>query len=392
MLGFRPTNTSSPAKALVPTQHSLITTQKTISDISRASAASKSELQNLTSAEVKFFDAVVKRIPPGATSFLSGLKAYNDELHDRGWDSQTETVHYGRLLELCKLRGQSWDHKWEGVKRQYSYGNISSTTPIHKVSAKAPSIPTTKTARSISRLATPVRDEDDDVFTLHSHQEQEQDGTPTETHSDAESEVTPPRPLARLNQATRPNPSVQLTRVTRAPITHSSNNILPSVLTRVSTPHPQTGAGRRPAVWEEMSDTTDGGDAPGSLSTTPPSYRAAVGNRTSLPQNAQGQQILRAPSPIKLPLATNSAEFTKGRERKGSVINEDEAWKKIKMSRDEEDADKFREDKLLEHCWEIWVLGHQWLAVGIPCLLSYQVMIMLQFRQHMNKLLKPETM
>jgi protein SFI1 len=206
------------------------------------------------------------------------------------------------------------------------------------------------------------------VFTLHSHQEQEQDETPTETpSSDAESELTPPRPLTRLNQATRPNASVQLTRVTRAPV-RSSNNILPPALTRVSTPRPQTDAARRLAVWEETSDTTDGGHAPGSLSTTPPSYRAAVGNNNVtiyVPQNARGQQILQAPSLVKSPVAINPVEFTKGRERKGSVINEDEAWKKIKMSRDEEDADKFREDKLLERCWEIWVLGYQWLAVGI---------------------------
>jgi protein SFI1 len=112
-----------------------------------------------------------------------------------------------------------------------------------------------------------------------------------------------------------------------------------------------------------MSDTTDDGDVPGSLSTTPPSYRAAV--TTPVPQKARGQPIVRASSPIKNPVAVNAIEFTGGRARKGSVINEDEAWQKIKMSRDEKDADKFREDKLLERCWEIWVLGHQWLTVSI---------------------------
>ncbi|KAG1754575.1 hypothetical protein EDB19DRAFT_664351 [Suillus lakei] len=364
MPGFRPTNTSSPAKPLAATQRPLVSFQATTSDVSRGSAASKSELQNLTSAEVEFFNAVVKRIPPSATSFLSGLKAYNDELHDRGWDSQTETVHYGRLLELCKLRGPSWNHKWEGVKQQYGYGDMPSTISIPTISARAP-IPTSKPARSTARLATPVRDEDDDVFTLHSHQDQEQDGTATETEtetpSDAESERTPPRPLTRLHQATRPNASVQLTRVTRTPASRPSNSIIPPALTRVSTPRPQTAASRhQPAVWEGTSDTTEGGDVPCSLSTTPPSYRAAVA--TPVPLNARGQPILRASSPTKNPVAINAIEFTKGRERKGSVINEDEAWKKIKMSRDEEDADKFREDKLLERCWEIWVLGYQWLA------------------------------
>lgn len=361
MPGFKPTNTSSPAKPLVAAQRPLVSFQAAISDVSRVSAASKSELNNLTSVEVEFFDAVVKRIPPNATSFLSGLKAYNDELHDRGWDSQTETVHYGRLLELCKLRGPSWSHKWEGVKQQHGYSGPS-RIPIPTMSAKLP-IPTSKPARSTARLATPVRDEDDDVFTLHSHQDQEPDETATEAEtpiSDAESEQAPPRPLTRLNQATRPNASVHLTRVTRMPASRPSN-ILPPALTRVSTPRPQTAIGRhQPAVWEEMSDTTDDGDVPGSLSTTPPSYRAAVA--TPVPQKARSQPIVRASSPIKNPVAVNAIEFTGGRARKGSVINEDEAWQKIKMSRDEEDADKFREDKLLERCWEIWVLGHQWLT------------------------------
>ncbi|KAG2078128.1 hypothetical protein BDR04DRAFT_449557 [Suillus decipiens] len=358
MPGFKPTNTSSPAKSLGATQRPLVSIQATISDVSRGSAASKSELHNLTSAEVEFFDAVVKRIPPKATSFLSGLKAYNDELHDRGWDSQTETVHYGRLLELCKLRGPSWNHKWEGVKQQHGYSGPSKIT----IPAKVP-IPTSKPMRSAARLATPVRDEDDDVFTLHSHQDQEQDGTGTETEtpfSDAESEQALPRPLTRLNQATRPNASVQLTRVTRTPTSRPSSSILPPALTRVSTPRPQTVVGHhQPAVWEGMSDTTDD-NIPGSLSTTPPSYRAAVA--TPIPQKARGQPIVRGSSPIKHPVAVDAIEFTKGRARKGSVINEDEAWQKIKMSRDEEDADKFREDKLLERCWEIWVLGYQWLA------------------------------
>ncbi|KAG2158311.1 uncharacterized protein EDB93DRAFT_1120813 [Suillus bovinus] len=364
MPGFKPTNTSSPAKPLAAAQRPSVSFQATISDVSRGSAASKTELHNLTSAEVEFFDAVVKRIPPNATSFLSGLKAYNDELHDRGWDSQTETVHYGRLLELCKLRGPSWNHKWEGVKQQYGY-NGPSKIPIPTMSVKAP-IPTSKPARSNARLETPVRDEDDDVFTLHSHQDQEQDETATETEtetpfSDAESERAPPCPLTRLSQATRPNASVQLTRVTRTHASRPSNSILPPALTRVSTPRPQTAAGhQQPAVWEEMSDTTDGGDVPVSLSTTPPSYRAAVA--TPVPQKARGQIILRASSPIQNPVAVDAIEFTKGRARKGSVINEDEAWQKIKMSRDEEDADKFREDKLLERCWEIWVLGYQWLV------------------------------
>ncbi|KAI6109593.1 hypothetical protein F5141DRAFT_1115540 [Pisolithus sp. B1] len=90
MFGFKPYTTSSPAKPLVAAAG-------VSDDVSRTSTTSKSELQALSPFEVEFLGAVVRRMPSNATSFLEGLKAYNDELHDRGMDGQTETVHYGRL-------------------------------------------------------------------------------------------------------------------------------------------------------------------------------------------------------------------------------------------------------------------------------------------------------
>lgn len=53
--------------------------------------------------------------------------------------------------------------------------------------------------------------------------------------------------------------------------------------------------------------------------------------------------------------------IAQARKRKGSVVNEDDAWRKIKFQRDEEDADTFRQDRLLERCWEIWKQGFQWI-------------------------------
>lgn len=366
MFGFRPTHTSSPAKSLLQTAPS---------EASRASAVSRSELQALSPTEVEFLDAVIKRIAPNATSFLSGLKAYNDELHERGLDSQTETVHYGRLLEICKLRGPSWRVKWDGVKKLYGYATVlPRTAPRPRTPPKPGQTSFPRPTRSPAYLMAPVRDDDDDVFTLHSHQDRDQSETSQDTEqteedqeectSDTERDDEPARyGITRLRQPQG------LSQARLDPASHVAKPILPSSLTHPATPRPQSApqdAIRRVPTWEDTSDTTDGVML--SPSTTPPSYRAVVRTGpTSKPAAAdfRNHPVLRAPSPIKLPKPEPHAQPTlpQSRERKGSVINEEDAWKKIKMARDEEDADKFRNDKLLERCWEIWLLGHQWLIV-----------------------------
>ncbi|KAH7929761.1 hypothetical protein BV22DRAFT_1080370 [Leucogyrophana mollusca] len=349
MFGFRPTNTSSPAKSLSAVHSSLAQTTTTASDVSRASGTSaKTELQNLTSAEVAFLDAVVARITPSATSFLSGLKAYNDELHERGLDSQTETVHYGRLLELCKIRGPSWDHKWEGVKLQYGYKEGSSASEVPS-KPPPPQMPTPVPTRKLTRQVTPVRD--DDVFTLHSHQE--------ETHTQADTDSDLGEPAGR--SAVLPN-GLPPARTNSGLRTLAMNNASPPNYPRLSSLRPQNqlpNAVQRVPIWDETSDTTEG--AIPSPSTTPPSYRAAVRDSERSRHNlfALRTPLVNQPPPIKPDLPPQTAIPL--RERKGSIINENDAWKKIKMLRDEEDADKFREDNLLERCWEVWLLGYQWM-------------------------------
>ncbi|TFK29877.1 hypothetical protein FA15DRAFT_185394 [Coprinopsis marcescibilis] len=45
-----------------------------------------------------------------------------------------------------------------------------------------------------------------------------------------------------------------------------------------------------------------------------------------------------------------------------SKIDEQEAWKRIQMERDQENAILFHEDKLVERFWGIWRQGHEWIA------------------------------
>ncbi|KAF9227630.1 hypothetical protein BS17DRAFT_725990 [Gyrodon lividus] len=338
MFGFRPSSTSSPAKLLAPIVPPSMA-HTTVSDASRTSAVSKSELQLLSPPELEFLDAVIKRIAPNATSFLSGLKAYNDELHERGLDSQTETVHYGRLLEICKLRGPSWQVKWDGIKKKYGFptepgaGPRSKTPP--QIPARQPSFP--RPTHSAVYLTAPMRDDDDDVFTLHSHQDHDTTQTTQETEQTEEVHEEHSSGTERDEEHEEP--------------AHHGVTMLNRAIRRV---HP----------WEDTSDTTDGAISPSS--TTPPSYRAAVrAAPTSKPAAAdlRNQILPRALSPIKLPKPESLIQtaLPQSRERKSSVINEEDAWKKIKMARDDEDADKFRADRLLERCWEIWLLGYRWL-------------------------------
>ncbi|KAJ7582773.1 hypothetical protein C8J56DRAFT_955676 [Mycena floridula] len=44
-----------------------------------------------------------------------------------------------------------------------------------------------------------------------------------------------------------------------------------------------------------------------------------------------------------------------------SSLNEEDAWKKIKISGDEKAADKFRQDRLVERCWDVWRQGYEWI-------------------------------
>lgn len=70
-------------------------------------------------------------------------------------------------------------------------------------------------------------------------------------------------------------------------------------------------------------------------------------------------------SPTLLPSSTAHRVVAQARERKGSIVNETDVWKNIELQRHEEDADKFREDKLQERYWEIWKLGFEWIRVRI---------------------------
>ncbi|KAF5315974.1 hypothetical protein D9611_004637 [Ephemerocybe angulata] len=52
----------------------------------------------------------------------------------------------------------------------------------------------------------------------------------------------------------------------------------------------------------------------------------------------------------------------RAKERKGAMLNDTDAWKNIQMQHDEKNADLFREDRLVERCWQIWQQGYRWIV------------------------------
>ena len=244
--------------------------------------------------------------------------------------------------------------------------------------AKAPAaLPTTRAispppskAKILTRLTGALRalDKDDDAFTLHSHQDDtESDAKGT---VDEEPDITPvPRHRTRTITARRPISALSsITNV--VDLTEKSNPV-----TRVGTPalKSQIPFSRATIAWDaETSEATvDTVQAPPSI---PPSYGAAmrerdnIGNPSSYtPLRALARAHTQAPSSQAstshaAPAAAREAVL-QARKRKGSVLNEDDAWSKIKMAQDEKEADRFRDDKLVERFWETWRVAYQWTVV-----------------------------
>jgi protein SFI1 len=327
MSKFRPTRTSPPSKLAPSIIHA------NLSEISRSSVVSVPELAGLTPEDVEILDAVVQRAAPSATTFLTVFKAYNDVLQERGLDPH-EVVYYGKLLKLGTLRGKNWGDKWRMVKAQYGY---DSRRPLTQPSKPSTVLPPHGSTPLNTRFLTHRRD---DSFTLHSHQD---DSVETQSEPDLD-QVT--RTLASSKEKAFKTPSSGFTLA-------SAPQLRPG-------PHSQP-RGVRP--WDsETSDATELN--PASISTTPPSYRAAARDPVIRRYNVAPHSV-QISRPLSTPIQTTPRYTALVKERRGSVVNEDEAWNKIKMIRDEKEADRFREDKLVERCWEVWKQGFLWIHVRL---------------------------
>jgi protein SFI1 len=365
MSSFRPTRASPPLKQAFLGGHAA--PASSVSDISRGSAVSTSELQALTRQDIEFLDAVIERASPTATTFLTVFKAYNDILNERGMDPQNEVVYYGKLLKLGTLKGKSWGDKWRMVKLQQGHGGDStsqkdSTGDSHQPPTRPPPPPT----RITTRLTAQRRE--DDLLTLHSHQD---DSEIVETDAGTETEVDIPQYHHIPKSIPRRSPSEQTSTV--GPDSSLPSGPIAPAASRRQMLLPTT---RNFRPWDNASDATEEVRAP---STILPSYGASVmDTHVYRPSPC----VLRPRSHIERPLSAQALPKpklfpTQSRERRKSMINEDDAWTKIKMLQDEREADRFREDRLVETCWAVWRSGFDWIIVCFLSTLSHSIIFIL---------------
>lgn len=382
MSRFRPARSSPPLKPSLKNPALAIAAANSILNESQSSATSVvPELIGLSPEDVEFIDTVIRKAGDTATTFLTIFKAYNDTLQERGIDPQHEVVYYGKLLKLGTLKGRNWGQKWDMVKKQQGYDStVQPKSRPNPPPAPAPSAPPARPASNRAKILTRLTgalkaiEKDDDAFTIHSHQDDVEsvDGTAAAPDSTFK---TPARMVHRPSTSRRPiSPTFTVTTNSLGLNTEPPPTVQP---TRISTPAykmRRQNPPRTPAVWDaETSEaTTSTAQLPLSV---PPSYNAATrentmpGRTSYTPLRALAQahskastSVSQASTPIAIPPSARTAVL-QARERKGSVINEDDAWKKIQMERDEKEADQFREDRLVERCWEVWKQGLQWIIV-----------------------------
>lgn len=379
MSRFRPARASSPPKT--SSKRSVVTVSD-ILDTSSSSAPSLSpELASLTPDEIDFIDAVIQRASPTASTFLTVFKVYSELLQERGVDPEQEVVFYNKLLKVGTIKGKNWGEKWDFVKRhQPSRAGPSRIRP----QPPPPPAPSAPRAQILTRLTGALKaiERDEDAFTLHSHQD-DTDAADSEAATETELDHRP-----TMSNITPRTATTTTRRPTSPTLTMTTNSLGLS-----SVPHPdghsdKVGAtayaasrrpytARNPAVWDAETTSEATATTTRASSSIPPSYRAATREITPAshssgytPLRALAKAHGKAPEPAPLtshpaPAAARAAVL-EARQRRGSVINEDEAWKKIKMERDEEEADQFRDERLLERCFAVWKQGYQWIVVCTP--------------------------
>ncbi|KAF9053616.1 hypothetical protein BDZ89DRAFT_1056201 [Hymenopellis radicata] len=341
MCAFRPTRSSPPARA----SHDISESVSAASLATSRNTAPAPELTGLTTDDVELLDAIIARAGEAATTFLTVFKAYNDILQERGLDPH-EVVYYGKLLKLGTLKGRNWVDKWAMVKKQHGYRSSIAAAPTPRPSQPPP--PAQVPRRPMPRNPPPPVIRDDDSFTVHSHDnESVSEASFPESSKQTPSYLHPALARARARQRQPPPPP-------HSDVTSNSlgldfgESVSAAPIPRII---PRTKA--------HLESETSGGETADFFappSTTPPSYRAAARDillgRQSADVVPRSKVATSTPRPAQKPIPPPP---------KPSVINDDDAWKKIRMAQDEKDADEYYRLRLIERCWDIWKQGFDWI-------------------------------
>ena len=316
------------------------------------------ELAGLSPDEVEFIDSVIQRAPATATTFLTVLKVYNDLLLQRGLDPQNEVVYFGKLLKLGTVKGQTWKDKWDIIKDRHGYKTQfrSAPRPFAVPRDDAPSATPRREGRTNLHNPAPTfrrPNPEYDAFTLHSSQ------------TDADTELTQSINGDDLGPQYHATPQ-RFESPVHPVLALDPGTPIPTTLARVNRYSHRAVRNYPPTRWDSQgSDHTD--SAPTRVS-TPPSYGAAtresalVSTAKSSYSNIQTHGAFARPQAEEKPVTVSP----KPREPPKRAINEDDVWAKVREARDEVEADKFRERKLVERCWDVWIQGFEWVQVSPP--------------------------
>ncbi|RPD79963.1 hypothetical protein L226DRAFT_550172 [Lentinus tigrinus ALCF2SS1-7] len=328
------------------------------------------ELIALSAEEIDFIDEVISRAPATASTFLTVFKSYNDVLQERGLDPQNEVVYYGKLLKIGTLKGKNWVDKWCMVKEQQGYVPKASTSTRGGRTTRV-----TRTTPTPARPATkpvaqaPYTSREPDTFTLHSHQ----DDTAYEPV---------PRPAIRgrtpdtIVHEDTPGPARRF----HSPTTVAFTNSLgldtgpPSSISRAGDAlHRLASRARNAAVprW----DVETAAETSTQASSILPSYGAAVRNEPLTSKEKGKERASDALSAVRRlttyqmsspPVAPSlpppkRPPLPQQRVRSDSAADTEDPFEKIRRERDEEFADRFRNDRLVERCYDVWKQGYEWI-------------------------------
>ena len=353
---FTPARSSTPPNSYT----TALTHRSAVSDVSRSSALSIAELARLTPEEIEFLDTVISRAPPSATTFIHIFKAYNDVISERGLDAENEVEYYKKLLKIGTLKGENWASKWRAVKSQNGYTAIPTSAPPRtrppphstpqayppssKVIAMTSPVQST-TARLLQRLRglrheqppEPSESAPDDLVSR-------MDVTDTETDS-------PPR-AAPAPVRGRPLSELTTTNNTLGLDVGATTTYPPS-----STLAPSKAAGWR---WPERDPDIDK-SVPFLTSTPPLSPHKPIQAFRPTPASTRQQPVSR-PTPISSAITTRRS-LAELRTPNRHAADEDDAWNKIRVSQDEQAAERFRNVRLLQRSFDVWRQGHEWIVV-----------------------------
>lgn len=355
--------------------------------VSSATSATSAALQNLTPEDVELIDEIIEKSPPSATTFLTVFKAYNEVLAERNMDAANDVRYYNILLKLGVVKGLDWGAKWNSVKAQLGYDGSNSVadeedfqppsritngtraylrpsrSPERRQSLQSLMRQRTAAFRHAHEVA-PLQNFADSVTTQsYSESYSEKDTaetTETETDADTQSQETSVATEEPLDVA--PTYSSPRTFVPGSKAYSLKNNVLELSTDASSIPPLPSVEQFLPIQAKRLLQHTRESPQPSQEHTERPMARI---ERFRPPTQRDLRPRYEEPCRDE---TTPTKFLPRSRQpigNDGNTSEEDENnWKKIRMARDEKQADILRNVSLVRSCWSTWKAKIQKLAVS----------------------------